>query len=175
MKSIRKFLLSMSALGMVAAPAQAQTWTDRSGLSLGWYGITFAGSLNISIFGSLSNICNVSIDGQVISSDTILFTGITPGFVSNCDPSTFGEIEFPFELKARFSPHSPPIEYAVATDFTFMTPFGPCSISEVPFFWNDHLVSTATLQWNVPAGVCTIKSGSYLNPASAHADAVEIR
>lgn len=169
---IVKSIMAISALSMAtAAPVQAQTWTDASGSTLATGTlIKISGSLDISLFGWLGRTtCNVSIDGYVADSSTIMLTNTTLGFWSNCDPDDVGYVELPIELLAKQG------GWVLVQNVYFNTPVGTCIAPIINFPWFNATASEAVLMYNVTAATpCTLHAGSRLRVTGSMAGNVSI-
>lgn len=168
-------MIAVIAAAIGSTSAQAQTWTNAAGTPYPvGTGVTVAGPLDISLFGWLGRkTCNVSIDGTLVSSNTITFTASTPGFVSNCDADNEGAVEFPFNVVAGFSGSSPTGEIATAGPVNFNTPVGACG-GTIVFNWYDATISEGRLPANVTVSPCVMHAGSKLTVVGALAGNVSI-
>lgn len=165
-------MIAVIAAAIGSTSAQAQTWTNAAGTPYATStAVTVAGPLDISLFGWLGRkTCNVSIDGTLVSSNTITFTASTPGFVSNCDSDNEGAVEFPFNVVAGYSGSG---DTATATSVNFNTPVGACGGTLV-FSWADATASEGTLPANVTVSPCVMHAGSKLKVVGALAGNVSI-
>lgn len=161
MKVLGKFLLSMSVMGMVAAPAQAQIWTNSSGIPwLNGTAVTLSGEMVVSMFGFPKTTCDVSVDGTITAPNVITFTQATPGFVTDCPIGVEADFEFPFNLRAEHG--SPTGKVAAAYNINLLTAVGTCHAPVVKLAWSNAPTSQGVLVSNVSAAPCVLHSGSYL-------------
>jgi hypothetical protein len=151
-------MAALVAVGVAIAPAQAASFVNpTTGVAYpAGTAIRAAGELKVMILGIFgAKRCTVSIDGEVLASGRVNFTGNTPGFVSNCDPIDDGAVQFPFEV----APTSATV--VTAYDVYFDTLPGVCGVASVAFGWS-NATDTAALGNPVSDLGCHMASGSYL-------------
>jgi hypothetical protein len=151
-------MAALVSVGVAAAPAQAASFVNpTTGVAYptGEF-VRATGELDVSLFGFFGRKkCTVSIDGEVLASGRVKFTGNTPGFVSNCNADDEGAVQFPFEVA--------PTSTTVVTAYNvyFDTPAGMCGAASIAFGWS-NASDTGTLGSNASATPCVMHSGSYL-------------
>ena len=151
-------MIALVSVGVAAAPAQAASFvnpTTSTAYPTGTF-VRATGELDVSLFGIFGRKkCTVSIDGEVLASGRVEFTESTPGFVSNCDATDDGAVQFPFEVA--------PTSSTVVTAYSvyFDTLAGTCGAASLAFTWS-NTTDTGTLPSNASASPCVMHSGSYL-------------
>lgn len=142
--------LALIAAATLSAPAYALgiVLKNASGTALPiGTPVTAAGPLDITIFGFHRKICNVSIDSTITAADTITFTNVAPGFLSDCP-------QFDPDFTMKFISFSNVQVSNISAN--------PCNIGAVIFSWANIGSKAIISPSNVLGGGCVLNTGSYL-------------